>query len=105
MGNTKQPENIVPQQTAEFLYRNPPAGPRTQAERLFAKFGGVPRLHRALADAGFVRNISSIYRWNLPREAGGTGGIVPGQSWPQVHRAARYEGIVLTSEDMDPRKI
>lgn len=100
--NNKLPENLVPDMPEHLLPKA--AEPRTQAERLFAKFGGVPRLHKALADAGMPRNISSIYRWNLPRETGGTGGVVPSQSWPQVHRAARYEGIVLTSEDMDPRK-
>jgi len=75
---------------------------KTQAERVFAKFGGVPKLHKALADLGpeHVRAISAIYRWNLPKAKGGTNGMVPNSALQSVLMAAKAEGIVLTAADL-----
>lgn len=81
--------------------------PKTQAFRIAARFGGFPALHRALVALGDERNrrrsISCIYRWNLPRSTGGTGGVVPTRNMPDIIQAARAEGISLTPDDMDPR--
>lgn len=80
--------------------------PQSQAFRIAARFGGFPALWRSLRALGDERNkrrnISCVYRWNLPKP-GGTGGIVPTRNMEDVIRAARAEGIVLTSDDMDPR--
>jgi hypothetical protein len=78
---------------------------KTQAERVYAKFGGVRNLYKALQAAGRARHITSIYRWNHPREAGGTGGLVPSSAVPDLLVAARLEGVVLTHEDLYPGKV
>lgn len=80
-----------------------PAKPsKTQAEKVFAKFGGVPKLHAALEALGeeHKRAISAIYRWNLPKRHGGTNGMIPNSAMQSVMAAARAEGIVLTADDL-----
>ena len=44
-----------------------------------------------------------ISRWELPFDEGGCGGFVPPEAWPAVLSAARLDGLVLSSEDLDPR--
>lgn len=78
---------------------------KTQAERIFAKFGGAPQLAKALVAAGSKRHISAVYRWNLPKASGGTGGVVPSSAMQDVLAAARLEGIVLTADDTFPGKL
>jgi hypothetical protein len=98
-------ENVVP--TAKGVANAPVVEPRTQAERIFAKFGGVPGLYKALKDLGpdHERAISALYRWNMSKKRGGTGGVVPSSAMPSVMAAARNEGVVMTAEDTDPRKL
>lgn len=74
----------------------------TQAEKIFEKFGGVPALHAAMADAGYKRNISTLYRWNMPRAQGGSGGIIPTSAVQAVLAAAKLHGIVIQPEDLLP---
>ena len=75
---------------------------KTQAERVFEKFGGVSALHKALAAAGAPRALSSIYRWNQSKDKGGTDGLVPSTAWRDVLAAARLVGVVVTGEDFLP---
>lgn len=75
----------------------------TQADRLIDKFGGARALTRALQEAGFDINPTSVYRWTYPRDKGGTGGVIPHHSLQQIIVAARNDGIFLTTEDLDPR--
>lgn len=77
--------------------------PSSQAERVIDKFGGVPRLLELLEKAGLKRNRSSVHRWRYPKAIGGCGGVIPSHDWAFVIRAAQLDGIVLTSEDLDPR--
>lgn len=81
--------------------------PQSQAARIFARFGGATALWKALRALGDEENkrrhISCVYRWNLPKATGGTGGIIPTRNMESVLAAARAEGIVLTADDMDPR--
>jgi hypothetical protein len=76
--------------------------PKTQAQKVFDKFGGVPKLHKALKDLGpeHERAISAIYRWNLSKKNGGTNGMVPNSAMQSVLLAAKAEGIVLTPDDL-----
>lgn len=76
--------------------------PKTQAQKVFDKFGGVPKLHKALKDMGpeHERAISAIYRWNLPKSKGGTNGMVPNSALQSILLAARAEGIVFTPDDL-----
>lgn len=80
---------------------------RSQAERIIEKFGGARRLARILKETDPKNSLtpSSIYRWLYPKEKGGTGGKVPTQSLETVMRAARFEGILLTTEDLFPGDI
>lgn len=77
--------------------------PNCQAVRIFEKFGGPLRLFSALKVVGAPVGISSIYRWSYPKEVGGTGGHIPPRSWSAILLAAKLEGVLITSEDMDPR--
>lgn len=79
--------------------------PRTQAHRVFLKFGGVTNLFDALTAIGEPRQLNAIYKWLYPREKGGSDGLVPTSAMPDVLKAARMFGIVLTSEDLDPRAL
>lgn len=75
----------------------------TQAERIIKKFGGARDLMRALFKIGKPRNPVSIYKWTYSREGGGTGGLIPTSALSDVLAAAKLEGIIISSEDMDPR--
>jgi len=79
---------------------------RTQAQRIFDKFGGVPALHKALQRVGAdaARHVSAIYRWNLPKKNGGSNGLIPTSALGDVIRAARLEGVHITPEDLYPAK-
>ncbi len=75
----------------------------TQAERIFAKFGNATRLHQYLVAIGRPYNKASIYKWSYPRSKGGTNGWIPTRAWPDILAVARYEGVFISSEEMDPR--
>jgi len=70
---------------------------RTQARRIFIKFGGPRRVAAATG-----HDPSCVYRWDYPKSKGGTGGIVPLDALRKVRIAARAEGILLTDEDLSP---
>lgn len=74
----------------------------TQAERIYAKFGGVPQLFHSMQRAGVKRSLPSIYRWNYPRSHGGSDGIIPTAAWSAIMKAARFEGIIIGPEDLFP---
>lgn len=76
-----------------------------QAERVIRRFGGARNLARALLDIGIKQSPSSIYKWTYPKERSGTDGIIPTAQMKQICEAARIQGILLTSEDLDPRPI
>lgn len=75
----------------------------SQAERVIEKFGGVPRLCALLHAIGRPRDRTVIYRWMYSKDRGGADGVIPSTAWPDLILAARMEGIILTSQDMDPR--
>jgi hypothetical protein len=83
----------------------------SQAKRIADKFGGVPQLAKALAELAEAtknprhkREISVIYRWDLPRETGGADGLIPSSAMPSVLLAAKRQGILLTAEDTAPTR-
>lgn len=77
--------------------------PLTQADRVIVRFGGVENLVKALAAVGKPRTKMAIYRWNHPKTKHGCGGVIPGRVWPDLLAAARMEGILLSSDELDPR--
>ena len=81
--------------------------PENQAQRIIRKFGNARRLCRVLKIVGCDYVPSAIYKWTYPKSPvngrGGTGGIIPAQAWPWIMKAAAYDGVMLTTEDMDTR--
>lgn len=75
----------------------------TQAERIVKKFGGARRLSSILLLVGKPRDPANIYRWTYSKERGGTGGLIPTSAWPDIIRAAKYDGILIDAELTDPR--
>lgn len=75
----------------------------SQAERIIKKFGTPRILGRILEEIGRKRNYATIYKWLYPKSKDGRGGLIPTSAWDDILAAARYEGIIITSEDMDPR--
>lgn len=75
----------------------------TPAERVIQLFGNAYRLAEALERVGYKIAPVTVYRWNYPANKKGRGGFIPPQAWPFVVKAARLEGILLTSFDLDPR--
>lgn len=53
--------------------------------------------------AGYRINTSTVYKWTYPKSKGGSGGLIPTQSWPAVFDAARRAGLTITPSDIDPR--
>jgi hypothetical protein len=75
----------------------------SQAERVIAKFGGARDLARAFQAINKPKDPSTIFKWTYPKSKGGTGGLIPTRVWPDVMAAARYSGVFITIEDLDPR--
>lgn len=83
--------------------KNPPRKlyPRTQAERIIAKFGGAERLHSLLNEVGHEYSLIAVRSWlDQTRLAKG---LIPTPAWNAIILAAKYDGIVLGLEDFDPR--
>lgn len=68
-----------------------------QAQRIIDRFGGVPALATAIE-----KDASAIYKWNYPRDSGGTGGLVPSSAIPLVMTAADILGVKFKTGDWDP---
>ena len=77
----------------------------SQARRVIAKFGGATKLSKALTQIGKPKCRVQVSKWDMSIEAGGTGGIIPARAMMDVLEAARYEGIMLSKEDLDPREM
>lgn len=77
----------------------------SQAARIIRKFGGARRLAALLKSINHPIQPAAIYKWTYPKSRGGTGGIIPTRAQGAVIQAARADGIIITSEDMDPRAL
>lgn len=77
--------------------------PYPQAHRIIEKFGGIMMLVAEIRAAGYRINTSTVYKWTYPKSKGGSGGLIPTQSWPAVFDAARRAGLTITPSDIDPR--
>lgn len=65
----------------------------TSAERIITKFGA-----QQLADALGLK-LSTVYRWNYPRDRQGQDGTVPARYHVAIWQAAKQLGIKLTRND------
>lgn len=87
---------------------NPPPPPKSQAERVYAKFGGPARMAialRELAARGLVAKKyapSTVYRWGYSKAAGGTGGVIPSSAWADIMVLAKRRGVLITTDDLFP---
>lgn len=87
---------------------NPPPPPKSQAQRVYAKFGGPAHLAIALRQAHKAGAVakkyapSTVYRWDYPKAKGGTGGIIPNGAWPDIHALAKRRGVFITTDDLFP---
>lgn len=71
-----------------------------QASRVMKKFGGPRLLQRALASVGRELSLATVYRWKMPREKGGTDGVIPSCNLPFIIKAARINGIIISEKDL-----
>lgn len=71
-----------------------------QAQRVMKKFGGPRRLQQALAAVGRELSLTTVYRWKMPREKGGTGGMIPSCNLPFLIKAGRLQGIIISEKDL-----
>lgn len=67
------------------------------ASSIIRRFGGSDAV-RKITGASRTR----VYRWTLPKHAGGTGGVIPFKHIPALIEAARAEGIDLSANDFLP---
>jgi hypothetical protein len=69
------------------------------ARSIIASLGG-PDAVRGITG----RHLSRIYRWMYPKEAGGSGGLIPLTEARKLIDAARERGVPLTADDFLPRE-
>lgn len=71
----------------------------SQARRVIDALGGP----RAIAKGTGI-NCKHIYRWDYPKDRGGTSGVIPTASLRKVLAWARAIGVGLSPTDLDPRE-
>ena len=69
-----------------------------QADKILARFGGV----KAVADLLGVA-ITTVYRWRYPAPYG-RDGLIPPAQLALLRAKARLVGILVTPDDIHPRK-
>lgn len=67
----------------------------TPAAKVIKAFGGVRATARRLN-----RNSSTISRWQIERERGGTGGRIPASLQGEILELAKEDGLLLTADDL-----
>ena len=67
------------------------------ASNIIKSLGGAVQVARI---AGVHR--TRVYTWMRPRDAGGTGGIIPIRHAGKIIEAARAKGIALSGDDFIP---
>lgn len=67
---------------------------KSAADRIIEAFGGAKRL----ADLTGI-DLSSIYRWQYPKDRGGTDGAIPHGNHFKIMQAVKKHKITLTRSD------
>lgn len=75
-----------------------------QAHHIIAKFGGPQKLSALLTEAGHPVSRIAIFRWRY-RPPAGTNGLVPNHWRGPITKIARIQGVLLTDDDWDQRRI
>ncbi len=73
---------------------------KTPADLLVEKFGG----HKQVAEILGI-DLSRIYRWTYPADAGGTGGLIPQKHQVPLLNKAKELGIELSPTDFFPQNV
>lgn len=47
-------------------------------------------------------NHSTVFRWAIPVERGGTGGVIPVKYWPAIIKLGRERGMEVGIDDLAP---
>lgn len=67
------------------------------AHSIIKRFGGEAAVAQITATA-----YTAPYRWQHPKERGGTGGLIPQKYHPVLLEYAREHGVALKAEDFLP---
>lgn len=73
----------------------PDNSPLTPAELVVRRFGGTRRLARLMG-----RHASTISRWTLPKDRGGTGGLIPSGEQRALLALAAQHDIELSASEL-----
>lgn len=69
------------------------------AQAIIEKLGGDRAVCDLLLSMGDDCCISTVCRWRLPKERGGTGGLIPSKRIMRLIAAAQEKGVILTPAD------
>lgn len=69
------------------------------AQTIIQKLGGDRAVCDMLRESGDKCTISTVCRWRLPKEKGGTGGLIPSKRVMRLIDAAAKCGIRLRTDD------
>ncbi|MGQ3213807.1 MAG: hypothetical protein ACT6U0_09910 [Shinella sp.] len=67
------------------------------ANTIIKKFKGL----KSLADVTDVK-VHTVMRWRMPKDKGGTGGVVPHWHVPAILEAAKARGLDIRPSDFAP---
>lgn len=68
------------------------------AQRVINKCGGIRNTAYMIG-----LSVQSVYKWTIPRNKGGTNGLVPQKRQIELMVAAKKYGIILIPEDFFPK--
>jgi hypothetical protein len=68
------------------------------ASQIIEKLGGVT----AVSEAAGV-DLSRVVRWRLPKDRGGTGGLIPFKHVTKLLAFAEANGVALSFADFEPQ--
>lgn len=92
---------------AEQNMENEQEGRCEPAYSLIRRLGGYAEVAAMVRRYGIEQaramNRSGVYRWQLPREAGGQAGIIPAKHWAALIKGGAEIGIKVTVWDLSPR--
>lgn len=83
------------------------AGRCEPAHGLIQRLGGYSQValyvRRYGVNQSRAMNRSTVYRWTVSTDEGGTGGYIPAKHWPALIKAARdHHSMALTVHDFSP---
>ncbi|MFZ5697755.1 MAG: hypothetical protein ACOY9J_03380 [Pseudomonadota bacterium] len=86
---------------------NEPEGRCEPAYSLIRRLGGYAEVAAMVRRHGICQaramNRSGVYRWQMPREAGGQAGVIPAKHWAALIKGGAEIGVKVTVWDLSPR--